>query len=70
MPQTQLRPPALVTRDGLGDRFCSAAPTGFEFSARTAYDQSATVQMIARRFRVHPATALAHVEAFGFGGRR
>ena len=54
---------------GLSDRFSSAASTVTEFSARTHLDQSAfAAEMIARRFRLAPATARANAEAFGFGG--
>ena len=69
MTTKQLRAPALVTRNALGNAKLGSSCSS-EFSARTHFDQSATAQMIARRFNVHPATALAHVEAFGFGGCR
>ena len=42
-----------------------------EFNAQAHSDQSRfAVDLIARRFRVSPATARANVEAFGFGGAR
>ncbi len=69
MTTKQLRPAPLAKVAGLGISL-SSGDRNSENSARTHSDQSATAQMIARRFNVHPATALAHVEAFGFGGCR
>ena len=70
MTQKRSKPAPLATGTGSGN--CKAVAACIpEFSARTHSDQSAfALDMIARRFRVSPSTALAHVEAFGFGGGR
>ena len=70
---TQKRSKATPHHTGvaLGIGKCSAASSSSEFNAQTHSDQSRfAVDMIARRFRVSPATARANVEAFGFGGRQ
>ena len=67
MIQTKLRPvPAVQSGPGLGIGNSSPASSGSENTPRTHSDQARfAVDMIARRFRVSHATALANVEAFG-----
>ena len=70
MTTKQLRPAPLAKVTGLGISLSSPERSP-EFNARIALDQSSFARdMIARRFRVSSSTALAHVEAFGFGGGR
>ena len=65
MAQKQLRPPALDTRNGLGNAKLTSSCKP-EFSACTHSEQAGfAIDMIARRFRVSHATALANAEAFG-----
>lgn len=62
-----LRPtPAVQSGAGLGIGISSPASTGSETTLRTHSDQARfAVNVIAHRFRVSHATALANAEAFG-----
>lgn len=63
----KMRPaPAVQSGPGLGIGNSSPASSGSEFTLRTHSDQARfAVDMIAGRFRVSRATALANAEAFG-----
>ncbi len=67
MTYKKMRPtPADQSGAGLGIGNCSPASTGSKSILYTHSDQAVfAINMIARRFRVSPATALANAEAFG-----
>ena len=69
MTYKKMRPgTAVQSGPSLGIGNSSPASTGSKSILHTHSDQAVfAVNMIARRFRVSPATALANLEAFGLG---